>query len=186
MSKKFTPITIGKHEHLEKEYNVNVETKKKRFKTLFDYLSTFIDTQDKNAFDGKIYDEFIQRFSDKHFANYPTLKIEKILDLHDCRSHQVEALINDFEAIKIDWDFESNTTKEQRDFTIKTEYPEQNERYLNTNKLIDALATLKSERHIYFADIVKGLNGIVAYDFSTQNIVPNLNYVLGIKERQTY
>ena len=186
MTKNFTPITIGKRDQEEKEYTTSVDTKKNAYHALFRYLQQFVSIENKDAFEGKIYDEFIQRFSDKHFANYPTLKIEKILDLHDCRSHQVESLIKAFEDIKIEWNLEKNEPKKQPCFDIKTEYPEQNDRYKKTDNLIKAIDAIKGERHIYLADVVRGLNGIVAYDFSTQKIVPNITYVLGEKERSTY
>jgi hypothetical protein len=113
-------------------------------------------------------------FSNKHFANYPTLKIEKIADLHDCRLHQVEALINAFESIDIEWNFATNEPESIPCFDIKTEYAEQNVRYQKVNELISALDHIRADRHIYFADVVRGLNGMVAYDFSKQSIVPNL------------
>ena len=186
MKKKFTPIVIAKHEQKEKDFTMAVETKKNACNALFRYLQQFISIENKDAFDGKIYDEFIQRFSDKHFANYPTLKIEKILDLHDCLLHQVEALIKAFEDIQIDWNFTTNAPESIPCFDIKTECQEQNDRYQKTNKLIEALDSLKESRHFYLADIVRGLNGAVAYDFHTQKIVPNQAYVLGEKERATY
>jgi hypothetical protein len=53
MSKKFTPIVIAKHEQKEKDFQMSVDTKKKRFNELFDYMTTFIDTQDKESLKGK-------------------------------------------------------------------------------------------------------------------------------------
>jgi murein L,D-transpeptidase YcbB/YkuD len=186
MTKKFTPITIAVDTHAQSDYTRAVEAKKNASNALFNYLQQFVSIENKDAFEGKIYQEFIQRFSDKHFANYPTLKIEKILDLHDCRSHQVEALIKAFEDIKIEWNLEKNEPQKEQCFDIKTEYQNQNDRYDQTQQLITALETIKGDRHIYLADVVRGLNGIVSYDFSTQKIVPNIAFVLGQKERQTY
>lgn len=186
MTNKFTPITIAIDTQAEKTYTTAVEAKKNACDALFNYLQQFVSTENKDAFDGRIYNEFIQRFSDKHFANYPTLKIEKILDLHDCRSHQVEALIKAFESIQIEWNLDENEPTKSPCFDIKTEYPEQNDRYKKTENLIKAIDAIKDQRHIYLADVVRGLNGAVAYDFSTQKIVPNISYVLGEKERATY
>ena len=186
MTKKFTPIVIAKHEQKEKDFTMAVETKKKHFNALFDYLQQFVSIENKETFKGKIYSEFIQAFSNKHFANYPTLKIEKIADLHDCRLHQVEALINAFEDIQIDWNFANNEPESIPCFDIKTEYVEQNVRYQKVNELISALDHIRADRHIYFADVVRGLNGMVAYDFSKQSIVPSISFVLGEKERATY
>jgi hypothetical protein len=38
MSNKFTPIVIAKHEQKEKDFRMSVDTKKKRFNELFDYM----------------------------------------------------------------------------------------------------------------------------------------------------
>jgi hypothetical protein len=38
MTKKFTPIVIAKHEQKEKDFTMSVDTKKKRFNALFDYI----------------------------------------------------------------------------------------------------------------------------------------------------
>jgi hypothetical protein len=186
MSKKFTPIVIAKHEQKEKDFTIATDTKKERFNELFDYMTTFIDTQDKDVFKGQIYNVFIQRFTDKHHATYPSLSISKLLDLHDCHQHKLEALINAFQSIDIEWNFITNEPESIPCFDIKTECQEQNDRYQKTNKLIEALDSLKESRHFYLADIVRGLNGAVAYDFHTQKIVPNQAYVLGEKERATY
>ena len=186
MTKKFTPIVIAKHEQKEKDFTMAVETKKKHFNALFDYLQQFVSIENKETFKGKIYSEFIQAFSNKHFANYPTLKIEKIADLHDCRLHQLEALIKAFDSIDIDWNFANNEPESIPCFDIKTESTEQNVRYEKVNELISALDHIRADRHIYFADVVRGLNGMVAYDFSKQSIVPSISFVLGEKERATY
>lgn len=184
--KNFKPIIIATDTTAENNHRTAVEAKKSHFNALFSYIQQFVNTDNKETFRGQIYNEFISRFSNKHFANYPTLRIEKIAELHDCHLHKIEALINAFESIQIEWDFNKNTEKEQRDFTIKTEYPEQNERYKNTMQLIKAIDTIKENRFVYLADVVRGLNGIVAYDFSTQQVVPNIAFVLGEKERATY
>lgn len=186
MTKKFTPIVIAKHEQKEKDFTMAVETKKKHFNALFDYLQQFVSIENKETFKGQIYSEFILAFSNKHFANYPTLKIEKIADLHDCRLHQVEALINAFKSIDIEWNFITNEPESIPCFDIKTEYAEQNVRLQKVNELISALDHIRADRHIYFADVVRGLNGMVAYDFSKQSIVPSISFVLGEKERATY
>ena len=186
MSKPFTPIVIAKHEQKEKDFRIAIETKKKRFNELFDYITTFIDTQDKDVFKGQIYDAFIQRFTDKHHVTYPSLSISKLLDLHECHQHKVEALINAFQSIDLDWNFATNEAVEIPCFDIKTVYAEQNVRYQKVNELISALDHIRVDRHIYFADVVRGLNGMVAYDFSKQSIVPSISFILGEKERATY
>jgi predicted component of viral defense system (DUF524 family) len=186
MSNKFTPIVIAKHEQKEKDFQMSVDTKKKHFNALFDYLQQFVSIENKEAFKGQIYDAFIQRFTDKHHATYPSLSISKLLDLHECHQHKLEALINAFQSIDIEWNFATNEPESIPCFDIKTEYTEQNVRYEKVNELISALDHIRADRHIYFADVVRGLNGMVAYDFSKQSIVPSISFVLGEKERATY
>lgn len=184
--KTFKSITIATNEAEKKTHIKAIDTKKSHFNALFSYLQQFVNIDNKEVFEGNIYNEFISRFSNKHFANYPTLRIEKIAELHDCHLHKIDALIKAFESIKIEWDFKTNESKQSVDFDIKTQYQEQNDRYKNTMQLIKALDTIKENRHVYLADIVRGLNGVVAYDFSNQKVVPNIAFVLGEKERATY
>jgi len=183
MSKKFTPIKIGENTHERDTYLTNVEDKKKRFNELFAYMQRFINTEDKPRFKNDIYGTFIQSFSDKHFAQFPSLRIEKVAELHDLQLHRLEALIKSFTDIQIDWNFDTNAPVQEHCFDILTTCQEQNDRYKKTKHLCEAINAIKEEHHVYPADIVRGANGTLAYDFTTQSIVPSQAYVLGEKIR---
>jgi hypothetical protein len=183
MSKKFTPIKIGEKTSERDTYLTNVEDKKKRFEALFAYIARFINTEDKPRFKNDIYGTFIHDFSDKHFANFPTLRIEKICELHDLQLHRFEALIKSFNDISIDWDFDTNAPMQEPCFDILTTYQEQNDRYEKTKAISEAINKLKQEHHVYPADVCRGFNGALAYNHNLQEIVPSQAYVLGEKIR---
>ena len=183
MSKKFTPIKIGEKTSERDTYLTNVEDKKKRFNELFAYMQRFINTEDKPRFKNDIYGTFIHDFSDKHFANFPTLRIEKICELHDLQLHRFEALIKSFNDISIDWDFDTNAPMQEPCFDILTTYQEQNDRYEKTKAISEAINKLKQEHHVYPADVCRGFNGALAYNHNLQEIVPSQAYVLGEKIR---
>jgi len=177
-TRNFTPIKIGEQTHERDNYLTNVDTKKKRFNELFSYMQRFVNTEDKQRFKSDIYGTFIQDFSDKHFANFPTLRIEKICELHDLQLHRLEALIKSFNDIQIDWNFDTNKPMQEPCFDIMTTCEADNQRYENTKQLCEALNTIKQDRHLYVADIVRGSNGTLAFDFKTNEIVPAQAYIL--------
>ena len=88
--KNFKPQVIGHKTDEELSHRNVVATKQMRFNELIAYLKEFISIENVNAFKGRIYDETIQRFKDKHHANYPTLRIEKVAELHDMSLHKLE------------------------------------------------------------------------------------------------
>jgi hypothetical protein len=182
-TRNFTPIKIGEKTHEKDTYLTNVESKKKRFNELFAYMQRFINTEDKPHFKNDIYSTFIQSFSDKHFAQFPSLRIEKVAELHDLQLHRLEALIKSFKDIQIEWNFDTNAPMQEPCFEIMTTCQEQNDRYQNTKAISEAINKLKKEYHIYPADVCRGFNGTLAYNHSSQEIVPSQSYVLGEKIR---
>ena len=74
---------------------------------------------------------------------------------------------------------------ETRDFTIYTESEEHNNLYHYVKKITDSIAENPNNHFFYNSDLVRGFNGLVYYDFSTQSIKPNITYILG-KQRATY
>ena len=183
MSKKFTPIKIGVKTSERDTYLTNAEDKKKRFEALFAYIARFVNTEDKPSFKNDIYGTFIQSFSDKHFAQFPSLRIEKVAELHDLQLHRLEALIKSFTDIQIDWNFDTNTPVQENCFDILTTCEEQNNRYQKTKALCEAIKVMKEDKHFYPADIVRGANGTLAFDFETNQIIPSIGYILNTPVR---
>jgi hypothetical protein len=182
-TRNFTPIKIGEKTHEKDTYLTNVEIKKKRFNELFAYIAGFVRVEDKQRFKSDIYGTFISEFSDLTRPSFPTLTISKIAELHNLQLHKLEALINSFNDISIDWDFDTNTPSQEPCFEIMTTCQEQNDRYQNTKAISEAINKLKKEYHIYPADVCRGFNGTLAYNHGSQEIVPSQAYVLGEKIR---
>jgi hypothetical protein len=183
MSKQFKPIKIGVDTANEKAYTINVDNKKNRFNALFAYIAGFIRVEDKQRFKSDIYGTFISEFSDLTRPSFPTLTISKIAELHNLQLHKLEALINSFNDIQIDWNFEKNEPIKEPCFDILTTCEEQNNRYQKTKSLCEAIEAMKEDKHFYPADIVRGANGTLAFDFETNQIIPSIGYILNTPVR---
>lgn len=180
MSKEFKPIIIGHKHEEEKTFKASVEAKKMRYKELFSHLSKFISVDEISAFDGRIYDEVIKRFTDKHHASYPTLSIEKVAELHDMSLHKIEAMISAFNMINIPWDIEKNAPLQTPDFRIKTQNEEQNKRYTLLSNIVNAIEQAQAQEMTFYpSPMLQGFNGWMQFDFDTNKIVPNIARVQG-------
>jgi hypothetical protein len=178
--KNFKAQVIGHRTEEEKIYTTSVDTKKKRYNELVSYLQEFISVENIKAFEGRIYDEAIQRFTEKHHANYPTLKIEKVAELHDMSLHKLDSLISAFNSIDMDWNLEKNEPTETPDFTIRTQSEAENKTYKLLTNIISSIENAQAEgMNFYPSPMLSGFNGWIQYDFNTSRIVPNIARIQG-------
>lgn len=181
MAKTATPVIIGKHESEEKEYIKSVEAKTTSFKTLFDYLNTFVSIEEPESFEGRILDEFYSRCYDKYHEAFPTLSLPKILELHNCHPHKVDALIQSFESIALEWNFTKNQPKQESpDFQIYATTESEIKLFNYLNRLIEAQEKVK-ELGIQFnpAPFIQSFPYSMYYDFTTNSIKPNTSFIKG-------
>lgn len=181
MSKQIKPLIIGKNESEEKIYTQSAEAKSKSFKTLFDYLAAFVSIEEIESFEGKINDEFYSRCYDKYHVLFPTLTLPKILELHNCQIHKVDALINSFESVEMEWDFTKNQPKhESPDFQIYATTENEVKLYTYLNELIKAQEKVKV-LGIQFnpAPFIQSFPLALSYDFATNSVKPNIDYIKG-------
>jgi hypothetical protein len=180
MSKEFKPQVIGHNKDAELSHMNIVGSKKLRFNELISYLKEFISVEDINAFNGRIYDEAISRFTEKHHANYPTLRIEKVAELHDMSLHKLDSLIKSFNALEMEWDLEKNEPIETPDFRILTKSEAENKTYKLLTNIIHSIEEAQAEgMNFYPSPILSGFNGWMQYDFNTGKIVPNISRIQG-------
>lgn len=181
MSKSTTPVIIGKHESEEKDFIKSVDEKTKSFKTLFDYLATFVPIDNIESFEGKINDEFYSRCYDKYHVLFPTLTLPKILELHNCQIHKVDALIQSFESIALEWDFTKNQPKhEAPDFNIYAITEIEIKLFNYLTELIKVQEKVKG-LGIQFnpAPFIQSFPYSMYYDFTTNSIKPNTSFIKG-------
>jgi hypothetical protein len=178
--KEFKAIVIGHKHEEEKAYTSNVDTKKMRCKELFNHLNKFISLDEINSFEGRIYDEVIKRFTEKHHASYPTLRIEKVAELHDMSLHKIEAMITAFNSIDINWNIEKNAPTETPDFRILTQSEAENKRYKLLTNIVSSIEQAQMDGMTFYpSPILSGFNGWIQYDFNTSKIVPNISRIQG-------
>ena len=181
--KDFKAQVIGHNKDAELSHMNVVASKQMRFDELISYLKEFISVDNVNAFEGRIYDEAIQRFKEKHHANYPTLRIEKVAELHDMSLHKLDSLISSFDALEMDWDLEKNEPKgTYPDFRILTQSEEQNKTYNTIMNIINSIEQAQAEgMNFYPSPMLNGFNGWMQYSFTENKIVPNISRILGIE-----
>lgn len=179
--KNFKPQVIGHNQDAELSHMNIVGSKQMRFNELISYLQEFISVENINAFEGRIYDEAIQRFKEKHHANYPTLRIEKVAELHDMSLHKLEVLIESFNALDMEWDLEKNEPKgAYPDFRILTKSEAENKTYNLLTNIISSIEEAQAEgMNFYPSPMLSGFNGWIQYDFITSKIVPNISRIQG-------
>lgn len=181
MSKSIIPVIIGFHQQEQINYTENVETKAKSFKQLFDYLGTFVSVEEPESFEGKINDEFYSRCYDKYHVLFPTLTLPKILELHNCQIHKVDALIQSFESIAMEWDFTKNQPKnELPDFHIYATTESEIKLFSYLTELIKVQEKVKG-LGIQFnpAPFMQSFPFALYYDFITNEIKPNTSFIKG-------
>jgi hypothetical protein len=182
MSKEFKPMVIGHKHEEEKTYTSNVDTKKTRCKELFNHLNKFIPLDEISSFEGRIYDEVIKRFTEKHHASYPTLRIEKVAELHDMSLHKIEAMISAFNSIDIPWNIEKNAPTETPDFRILTQSEAENKRYKLLTNIVSSIEQAQMDGMTFYpSPMLSGFNGWMQYDFNTSKIVPNISRIQGME-----
>lgn len=178
--KNFKAIVIGHRTEEEKAYTISIDTKKKRYTELFNHLAKFISLDEMSSFEGRIYDETIKRFSDKHHDNFPTLRIERVAELHEMSLHQIDAMISAFNSIDVAWDLEKNEPTETPDFTIRTQSEAENKTYKLLQNIISSIENAQAEgMNFYPSPMLSGFNGWLQYDFNTSKIVPNISRIQG-------
>ena len=178
--KDFKAIVIGHNHGEEKEYTESVNAKKMRCKELFAYLNKFISLDEIERFEGRILDEFFSRCYDKYNSAFPTLSIEKVLDLHGCQIHRVESLISAYESITLNWNIKENEPIDKMDFRILTKSESENKTYETLTSIIDSIEKAQAEgMNFYPSPMLSGFNGWIQYDFNTSKIVPNISRIQG-------
>ena len=180
-TKKISPVVMGKDEHKESEYNQKVSSKTNAFKALFSYLNTFVNVDDIERFNGRIMDEFLERFYDKYHEEFPTLSLDKILELHSCHKHKVDALVNAFESVDMEWNFERNQPKhEAPNFKIYASTENEVKLYSYLNELIQAQEKLKdSGISFHPAPFIQAFPFALTFDFATNAVKPNIDFIKG-------
>jgi hypothetical protein len=112
---------------------------------------------------------------------FPTLTLPKILELHNCQIHKVDALINSFESIALEWDFTKNAPKhESPDWNIYATTEKEINLFTCLNDLIKAQEKVK-ELGMQFnaAPFIQAFPFAMYYDFMTNQIKPNTSFIKG-------
>lgn len=183
--KKFTPIAIGVKEHQKKEFEANLTHLRTLLSDFFSEVDKFIQVEDKNVYKGNLINCFVKNFEDKYRKEFSSmLTIDKVMELCEVNTDKLKSLATKIKEYNIEIDYNTLEAKEV-DFTIYTESEEHNKLYHYVKKITDAIEDKPNNHFFYHSDLVRGFNGLVYYDFSSQTIKPNINFILG-NIRRTY
>ena len=176
MKKEFKPIQIGKQIEWETNHNKELTALRTHLTAFFDEVAKYIEVTDKNAYKGYFISAFITEFEKKYKGSFPPLmSLEKILQMSEVNVSKLKKLVNDIEAIGIDIDFNTMQETNPIDFAVYTENEEQNKLFQYAQNICDAIYTTdRPNIHFWNADLVRSFGGLMVYDFSKQQIVPNL------------
>jgi hypothetical protein len=176
MKTTFKPIQIGKQIEWETSHNNDLNTLRTHLNAFFDEVAKYVDVTDKNAYKGKFISTFLTEFETKYKASYPPLMtLEKILMVSDVNVSKLKKIVNDIEAVDIDIDFNTMEETNPIDFAVYTENEAQNQLFQYAQNICDAIYTTdRPNIHFWNADLVRSFGGLMVYDFSKQQIVPNL------------
>lgn len=176
MKTTFKPIQIGKQAEYESNHNKSLNELRNHLKAFFEEVGKYIEVGDKNAYKGFYIGTFITEFEKKYKASFPPfMSLDKILQMSEVNVSKLKKIVNDIEAINIDIDFNTMEETNPIDFAIYTENEEQNKLYQYAQNICDAIYTAdRPNIHFWNADLVRSFGGLMIYDFSKQQIVPNL------------
>ena len=176
MKATFKPIQIGYQKEYETSHNNELTALRSHLTTFFHEVAKYIEVTDKNVYKGKFITTFLAEFETKYKASYPPLMtLEKILMVRDVNVSKLKKIVNDIEAIGIDIDFNTMQETNPMDFAVYTENEMQNHLFQYAKNICDAIYTTdRPNIHFWNADLVRSFGGLMVYDFSKQQIVPNL------------
>ena len=176
--KNFQPIPIGKDEESEKRFKSRVRMKRKYIDELHDYISKFVEVQDKVNLQGNFYDSFVTMFLDAYKDKFPPISIEKMFEMMDCDANKVKELCDKIEGIDIKLD--SKMDAKEPDFNIYTETEDQNKLFVTLNRVCKDINALKDFGvRLSGNALIQGTQQMLAYDWANQEMRPNTRRILG-------
>jgi hypothetical protein len=181
-TKEFQKILIDTSEHLQKDYLSRFNAKIKAFNALCSYMKHFISIEDKNEFKSEIYETFLNKFLKKNKDDFPkNSPINSMLNFMQVNTQKLQDLITEFNAIDFEENIDFNAPiLEEKDFGIYTETEEQNFLFFRLQNIITEISKLEAlNKTILKAPLVQAFQFMLQYDFFTQQLKPNSNFILG-------
>jgi len=181
----FKPLAIGINESEKQRFEADLTQLRTIVSDFFSEVDKFIQVEDKNVYRGNLINTFVKDFEHKYRAEFSSmLTIDKVMELCEVNTDKLKSLATKIKEYNIEIDYNTGEAP-IKDFTIYTESEEQNKLYQYVKKITDSISDKPTSHFFYHSDLVRGFNGLVFYDFSTQTIQPNINYILG-NIRRTY
>tara|TARA_R100001440_G_scaffold26023_2_gene42309 strand:- start:448 stop:996 length:549 start_codon:yes stop_codon:yes gene_type:complete len=176
--KDFQPIAIAKDEEAAKRFKSQVRIKRRYIDELHDYISKYVEVQDKVNLQGNFYDSFVTMFLDAYKDKFPPISLEKMFDQMDCDSKKIKELCDKIESIDIKLD--AKMEAKEPDFNIYTNSENQNKLFVTLKRLCKDVNSLK-EFGVRLSGnaLIHGTQMMLVYNWSKQEMEPNTRRILG-------
>lgn len=174
--KNYKPIKIGHQTEWETNHKNNLNALRNHINAFFNEVSKTIEVDDKNAYKGNFINKFLSDFEAKYKSSFPpVMTLEKIVQMCEVNLPLLKKIVNDIEAVGIDIDLNTLDEIEPIDFAVYTESEEQEKLYKYAVGICEAIyPTDRPNLHFFNADLVRSFAGLFVYDFTKQQIVPNV------------
>jgi hypothetical protein len=176
MKTTYKPIKIGHQTEWETNHKNNLTALKSHINAFFNEVSKTIEVEDKNAYKGNFINKFLIDFEAKYKSSFPSvMSLEKIVQMCEVNLPLLKKIVNDIEAVGIDVDLNTMQELNPIDFGVYTESEEQEKLYKYAVGICEAIYTNdRPNLHFFNADLVRSFAGLFVYDFTKQQIVPNV------------
>lgn len=181
--KKFERKMIEFNFEGEINYNRKLTTIRADLTNFFNEIEKYIEVKNKSAYKENLMQQFKEEFSDKHKKDFPPiLSLERVMELCDVDFTRLNFLIVKVDNAAIDIDFDTQEPTEQTDFGYYTENENQNFWLTYLQNICNAIYTSdRPTTHFWNADLVRGFGNMLNYDFATQKLKPNKEFIKTIK-----
>tara|TARA_R110001632_G_scaffold60618_2_gene146875 strand:+ start:1899 stop:2447 length:549 start_codon:yes stop_codon:yes gene_type:complete len=178
MTKEFNRIAITKDEDAQTKFRSQVRLKQRHINDLHQYIKQFITPPAQSTLQGNFYTTFIELFLAKYQSEFPPISVKKMLEAMEVDIKLIDTLTMQIAGIDIDLD--ENMKAEEPDFNIYTETEEQNKLYKALEKVCIDLKQLHTMGvRLSPAQLMQGTGNALVYNWSSQQMKPNLSRVLG-------
>lgn len=183
-NKNFCPVELAFDNVAAAEWEAEKELKIENLLALKNHLSNFLfEVKDYNEFKANPSTILYDLVKNSYGHDFPAyIQPEALYSLVGLNLNEVYNLIHQVNSVSVqmDWNTHEATPPEFYTYTVNQK---QNDAFHLIRYLINTMEQTgeKLTTHIYPMQVLKGLNGMVTFDFTTNKMIPNTNFILDLK-----
>lgn len=170
-------IKIATNTNAENKFNADLISKVKAFKDAEAYLSKWIKIDNKVSFAESFTGFLSYKWGKEYKTSFPSfVPTQKQFEMSELSLHLVESLEAKFKAVDIPLNVETLEPINKPDFGIYVEGSDA-DKFNLVKSLCEAINKLKPYTNQNNGMICQALSGAIIYDFTTQTIQPNIQWL---------